>query len=97
MRVIEAKMLQAIKDKRFFSLDNTMIHYSEATNTLPEKSEVYLHGNHIATYYHGQGVTVVNKYTLKKWSTPTTKSRLRALGVNITTRRRVTYLDNEAI
>jgi hypothetical protein len=35
--------------------------------------------------------------TLSRWSTNTTKSRLRALGANVTTRKGVTYLNNVAI
>ena len=56
---------------------------------------VYLHGNHIATVT--QGSVRVNIDTLRKYPTVTTKSRLRALGVNVCTKKGITYLYGEAI
>ena len=57
---------------------------------------VFLHGNHIADVW-ALGFVSVNQDTLRRWSTPTTKSRLRALGANVSTRKGVTYLNNVAI
>ena len=61
-----------------------------------DRAKVFLHGNHIADVLN-TGTLEVNTDTLRRWSTPTTKSRLRALGANVSTRKGVTYLDNVAI
>lgn len=110
MRVIEKKMLEAIKAKKDWMLDNTAVNYisaQESGNPYGSRSEVFLHGNHIATYWHGDtakgidttgaGNAEVNVRTLQRWPSPTTKSRLRALGVSVYTRKGVTYLNDKAI
>jgi hypothetical protein len=58
--------------------------------------DVLLFGNHIATVFC-DGSVMVNKETLKKYPTPTTKSRLRALGADVCTRKGITYLDGVAV
>ena len=83
MRKIEKQMLQAIETKAFWKEGNTMVHGMSG--------DVYLHQNHIATVEND--VLTVNKYTLCKWPSNTTKSRLRALGANVTTIKGLTYLD----
>ena len=93
MRKIEKMMLEAIKAKKSVSLGNTVVEYLPATKT----SRVYLHGNHIATVDYGHDLVVVNKDTLSAYPTTTTKSRLRALGVNVCTRKGVTYLDGKPV
>lgn len=40
---------------------------------------------------------MVNKSTLEQWPSNTTKSRLRALGCNVYTKKGVTYLNDESI
>ena len=40
---------------------------------------------------------IPNLTTLSAWPTVTTKSRLRALGVNVTTRKGITYVDNKEV
>jgi hypothetical protein len=100
MRKIEKQMVAAVQSKQDFSLDNTSVVYSSPTLTNPfgSRADIYLHGNLIAEYWHDSPTPLkVNKDTLARWSTPTTKSRLRALGANVTTRKGVTYLDNVAI
>jgi hypothetical protein len=99
MRKIEHQMLTAINSKMDWCLDNTRVVYISPTLTNPfgSKSVIYLHGNHIADYAHESEKLTVNQDTLRQWSTPTTKSRLRALGANVTTRKGVTYLNNVAI
>ena len=87
MRKIEQAMVKAIHSVSFWKCGNTEVHPS---------GDVYLHGNHIASVAE-DGSIKVNTYTLSKWPTPTTKSRLRALGVNVTTKNGVTYLDGVAI
>jgi len=61
-----------------------------------KRAEVYLHGKHIATHWYGDGVvsddpmytgsreesTDVEVDTFRRWPTTTTRSRLRALGIN---------------
>jgi hypothetical protein len=93
MRLIEKKMLNAIEQGRNFSLDNT--HVKIDANV----AHVFLHGNHIASVMCDKDSrhTVVNKITLRQYPTPTTKSRLRALGVDVYTKKGITYLYGEAI
>ena len=103
MRKIERKMVEAAFGKKSVNLGNTSVEYLPAINTpvrsRMEMSKVYLHGNHIATVIHDSRYreVVAIKHTLRDWPTVTTKSRLRAFGVNVTTKKGVTYLDGEAI
>lgn len=96
MRKIEQQMLNAIsiirnnENARGWSNGNTIV-----TNA-GDRAKVFLHGNHIADVFN-TGLLEVNKQTLARWQTPTTKSRLRALGANVATRKGVTYLDNVAV
>ena len=73
MRKIETEMNEAIRNGHAWSKDNTCVTYDPTNNM---SAEVYLHGNHIATY----------NYALKElelydggWQSNTTKSRLNAL------------------
>ena len=91
MRVIEKKMLAAIMNMDYFSNSNTMV------KPYNGYSDIYLHGHHIAEYDNSTNKVNVNVDTLRNWPTVTTKSRLRALGVNVTTKKGVVYLDNVAI
>jgi hypothetical protein len=101
MRKIEKQMLNAINAKvDKWVNNNTAVFYvsaMESGNPFGARSEVYLHGNHIADYWHESGSLEVNSRTLSQWATVTTKSRLRALGANVTTRKGITYLDGKAI
>jgi len=90
MRVIEKKMLDAIEQGRNFTLDNT--HVKIDANT----AHVFLHGNHIASVVNGE-TPIVNLDTLRRYPTVTTKSRLRALGVNVYTKNFVTFLNGEEV
>tara|TARA_B100000780_G_scaffold220224_1_gene159277 strand:- start:810 stop:1109 length:300 start_codon:yes stop_codon:yes gene_type:complete len=78
MRKIEQQMINAIHNKENFSFANTMVNYVSEVNS----SAIYLHGNHIATFVHYDGGVVPNADTFRDWPTPTTRSRLRALGVD---------------
>jgi hypothetical protein len=71
MRKIEKKMLQAIRDRRNWGMDNTRV------SVTPEGCNVYLFGNHIASV-EGD-VLHINTDTLREWPTRTTQFRLRAL------------------
>ena len=102
MRKIEQQMLNAVYSKADkWTNNNTAVFYisaGESGNIAGGRSEIYLHGNLIASYWHDvPNPLEVDTKTLARWSTPTTKSRLRALGVNVATRKGVTYLDNVAI
>ena len=89
MRQIEKKMIDAIQQGRNFTLDNT--HVKIDANT----AHVFLHGNHIASVVNDN--VMVNRDTLKRFPTNTTKSRLRALGVNVSTKQGITYLNGEEV
>ena len=101
MRKIEQQMVAAAFGKKSVNLGNTSVVYQpevqNPTRSAMELSKVYLHGNHIASVIHdsmyaGDRV-VVNQETLRRWPSVTTKSRLRAFGVNVTTKKGVTYLN----
>ena len=92
MRKIENQMIAAVQNRAPWHLDNTSIKPIDDVNCA-----VYLHGNHIADVNSQTGFVMVNADTLRRWPTPTTKSRLRALGANVATRKGVTYLNNIAI
>ena len=85
-------MMDAIHSQKRWALANTIVSPIDDTNVA-----VYLHGNEIAIVNTYSGFTMTNVDTLRRYPTPTTKSRLRALGVNVGTRKGVTYLDNVAI
>lgn len=93
MRAIEKVMIQAINAKKNLHKDNTSVIYYPDTNT----SGIFLHGHHIGTFLHISGTFRPDVETLKRWPTATTKSRLRALGVNIYTKAGKTYLNNKEI
>ena len=72
-------MNNAIRAKKNFSSSNTTVKtftFHESRGKYCEESEVFLHGNHIATYNH-----VTKELTLFDggWQSNTTKSRLNAL------------------
>ena len=93
MRKIEQSMIHAIKTRTTWHGSNTSVSI-HSVNGQPVPN-IFLHGNHIASV--DNGVVRVNAETLAKWPSATTKSRLRALGANVTTRNGVTYLDGKAV
>ena len=90
MRLIEKQMLNAIHTGNDWSKDNTDVVHLDVSNSVI----IYLHGYHIATYKPLSNTIRANLYTLKRWPTATTKSRLRALGVNVYTRKGNIYVTN---
>lgn len=91
MRKIEQAMNQAIHSKTKWTSGNT------CTAVTPEGAvRVFLHGHNIATV-NPDGTKEVNLTTLRNWPTTTTKSRLRALGFNVSTKAGATLLDGEEI
>jgi len=92
MRKVEEQMWEAI---------NNLEGWWQGSNTTVSRfgtnSKVCLHGHHIATVDVITGEVTVNKTTLRDYPTVTTKSRLRALGVDVCTKNGITYLDGEEI
>ena len=78
MRQIETNMNNAIRSKKNFSSSNTTVKTTSFfdNDVYCEESEVFLHGNHIATYNH---VTKELALFDGGWQSNTTKSRLNAL------------------
>lgn len=91
MRQIEKTMLAAIKCKKSKTINNTQVEYLPALDTPTrariEHTKIYLHGNHIATYCFDLDRFDYNPVTLATWPTNTTKSRLRALGFDVKTKK----------
>jgi len=92
MRKIEQEMVDAINGRENWAKGNTQVR----CDVLFRVAEVFLHGHHLATVAE-DGEVVTNIATLSKWPTATTKSRLRALGVNVRTHQSVTYLFGQPI
>ena len=65
-------MNRAIVNKNNWSNSNTQVIYNDNTDC----SEIYLHGNHIATVDHNTNSV---KLSSCGWQTNTTKSRLNAI------------------
>jgi len=96
MRKIEQQMNQAVNNIQHNQAAKGWSNNNTIVINAGDRAKVFLHGNHIADVLN-TGVLEVNTDTLRLWSTPTTKSRLRALGAHVSTRKGVTYLDNVAI
>jgi hypothetical protein len=92
MRKIEKLMIDAIYSQKRWALQNTIVSPIDDSNVA-----IYLHGNEIAIVNAYTGFVMVNRDTLARWQTPTTKSRLRALGANVTTRKGQTFLDGQLV
>lgn len=96
MRKLETQMLEAIKAKKSKTIDNTRIEYLPALDTPThariEYAKIYLHENHIASYAYDLDRFDYNPVTLATWPTRTTKSRLRALGFAVTTKKGQTFV-----
>jgi hypothetical protein len=101
MRNIEKQIWQAIHAKKSFKSVNTYVEYlpelNEPMHSRIEYSKVYLHGHHIASYAYELARVDYNLMTLAQWPTRTTKSRLRALGVNVYTKNGCTYVGEKLI
>ena len=92
MRKVEQQMLDAINSRRTWHGSNTSVSSIDDVNCA-----VFLHGNHIADYGYRDGKLDVDSRTLAEWPTPTTKSRLRALGAKVYTKNHTVYLDGQPI
>ena len=100
MRKIESEMVNNVMTGRNWSQANTRVQrFASLTSS---GCDVYLHGHLIATVWNAcdgreRWSVVVNKDTLRDWPTRTTMSRLRALGVDVCTRKGEVLLNGEAI
>jgi hypothetical protein len=82
MRKIEREMLEAISNKSNWHKGNTQVISQQCwSRAMRPWSSIFLHGNHIATWWHDDKRLDVNTDTFKEWPTTTTRSRLNALGV----------------
>lgn len=97
MRKIEKEMLEAIKGKVDWCKANTGVFMENAGSPYGPRAEIYLHGQNIANYWYKSGELDVCERTLARYPTVTTKSRLRALGVNVYTKAGVTYLNGTPV
>lgn len=85
MRKIEEKMLIAFKERRDWHSGNTRVVH----NVFYETCYVFLHGSCIARKNINNEVI----YSFGGYNSMTTRSRLRALGCNVTVKRGVPYRD----
>jgi len=90
MRKIEKQMVEAVNFGIPFQESNTTVTIDFNT------AHVFLHGNHIASVVQN-GKVMVNLDTLRAYPTSTTKSRLRALGVDVYTKQGITFVNGEEI
>jgi hypothetical protein len=101
MRKIEKLMIEAIKNKASRKIDNTQIEYlcsiDEPMRSRIEHSKIYLHGNHIASYIHSMDRFDYNPQTLAQWPSRTTKSRLKALGFPVFTKKGRVFVGSKLI
>jgi hypothetical protein len=104
MRKIESEMIAAIRAGKAFLKDNTEVRptivLGETKDDDFDVANVFLHGNEIASVFHAgtpDEFITVDIGTLRRWPTRTTMSRLRALGVDICTRKGEVLLNGEAI
>lgn len=94
MRKIEKDMLQAIKDRRNWQSGNTQVKITQHNGVA--FCDVLLHGNWIADMGE-DGTTYPNLDVIRNWPTMTTRSRLRALGINASIKDGQMLIDGEAI
>lgn len=97
MRKIEQQMLQAIKDGHTWWSGNTGVVWACAGPLAPVFARVYLHGNHIASYYAFEKESLAVRDVVRKWPTATTRSRLRALGIDASIRNGKMFIDGEEV
>ena len=97
MRLIEKEMLSAIKQGRSWSKDNTRVDANMVDGV--KYTRVFLHNHKIASTAMWKGSLIVEtcKDTLREWPTRTTMGRLRALGVDVCTRKGEVMLNGAAL
>jgi hypothetical protein len=87
MREIEKKMVAAVRNGRNFNGNNTQVKSLSNGNIY-----VYLFDNCIYKIVNG-----TPKFNLCGWNSATTRSRLNALGVNVTSKNFTPYYNGEPI
>ena len=92
MRKIEREMLEAIRTGQDWHKDNTSV-IDEGNGG----GRVFLHGHLIATFADCGGQVFPDLDTLREWPTATTKSRLRALGVDLHQDKGVLFIDADVV
>ena len=104
MRVIEKKMNEAINanqdwrhGKNAKGYPAMEVSHGRCIRTGMNYADVYLHANHIATVNKDTGKVVPNIQTFRNWPTTTTRSRLRALGVDASIKNGAAQINGEAI
>lgn len=96
MRKIERAMLDAITARRDFYQANTAVVFSDHNGNPYLDATVYLHGNAIAEVLPC-GKIEPNTSMLTAWPTPTTCSRLRALGIGAHIKNGQPHIDNKPV
>lgn len=86
MRQIEKQMLAALRNGRNFNGNNTTVNHENGN------SYVYLFGNLIYKVVNSKAY-----FSLAGWNTTTTRSRLNALGVNVSQRKGTPYHNEKPI
>ena len=95
MRKIEKAMVEAVKARKFFLKDNTCVEWEHGGNPYLDGT-VLLHGNEIAQILP-DGSIIPNLDTFRDWPTPTTCSRLRALGIGAHIKNHEPHIDGKPI
>ena len=98
MRLIEKEMNLAVQNGRSWGKDNTRVECMPIYRGYV--ADVFLHGHPIAEIVCRAGcddIVNVNVDTLVTWPTRTTMSRLRALGVDVCTRKGTVVLDGKPL
>ena len=95
MRKIEKQMIEAIRSGDNWKSGNTEVRHSIDNGIF--YADIYLHGHHIAVAtpksWDVYPVAKANEKTFSAWPTATTRSRLRALGVNASIREGHAHID----
>ena len=100
MRKIEKQMIEAIRSGDNWKSANTEVRFWERANGI---ASVYLHGHHIATVIRrsNENLYPCKAYpiedTFRDWPTATTRSRLRALGVDASIKNFQACIDGRAL
>lgn len=81
MKKIEEQMIGAIRRMRSWCKKNTRVFVG--FDGVEYSWSVYLHGHRIAWGSYGEHGWKLDGASLRGWDTATTKSRLRALGVDV--------------
>lgn len=86
MRRIEEQMRKAVRNRKNWRASNTAVEVNDKGDVF-----VYLHGNLIMKQYNG----AEPYFSLAGWNTVTTRSRLRALGCEVTCKDFAPYRDGK--